>query len=98
MVLGRCTSILLDRLTVRLVRDWRGARGARDEAHVDRGELPAAGVAGQDEGCADGFGDGMTLIAAAGVVARGDDGGTASGAGSHLAEAECLVGQVAVAV
>src|SRR5262249_38880254 len=40
----------------------------------------------------------MALIAAAGAVARGDDGGAASGAGGHLAEAECLVGEVAVAV
>src|SRR5215468_7115327 len=49
----------------------RGAGGAGDEAHVDGGELPAVGVADQDEGGAGGFGDGVALVAAAGVGARG---------------------------
>src|SRR6516225_10782535 len=107
MVLGWCTSCLLDKRTVRAAflgraaarpRDWRGAGGAGDEAQVDGGELPAAGVADQDEGRADRFGDGMALIAAASVVARGDDGGAAGRAGVHFANTERVVGEVAVAV
>src|SRR5215469_12556978 len=107
VVLGWYTSCLLDRRTVRAVlpgcaavgpRDGRGAGGAGDEAQVDGGQLPAAGVAGQDEGCADGFGDGVALIAAAGVVARGEEGGPAGGGGVHLAGAKSRVGGVAVTV
>jgi len=79
-------------------QDWdgRGACGASDEAHVDGGQLPAAGVAGQDQGGASGFGDRVALVAAAGVVARGHYHGVlADRAVFDLIEAEVGVAEVA---
>src|SRR5215467_1065553 len=70
-------------------------RGACDEAHVDGGELPVARVADQDQGGAGGLGNRVALVAAAGVVAGGDDRGLAVYAGRHLGEPEAVVAEVA---
>src|SRR5215469_339403 len=73
---------------------WRrglvGRRGCSDEAHVDDGELPVACVGDQGEGGADGIGNGVTLIGAAGVDAGGGDCRLAELAGLDLVEAESL--------
>src|SRR5215471_149671 len=94
----RCVLVVMSHLLVRLAGgagDGRCARGASDEAHVDGGELPVACVVDQDQGGAGGLGDRVALVAAAGVVAGGDDRGLAVYAGLHLGEPEAVVAQVA---
>src|SRR5262252_5413134 len=96
-----CVVVVMSHLLMRLAGgagDGRRAGGAGDEAQVDGGEAPVAGAADEDQGGAGGFGDRVALIAAAGVVAGGDDRGLAVDAGLDLGQAEAVVPEVAGAV
>src|SRR5262249_23600684 len=91
-----CAVVVMSHLLVRLAGgagDGRCTRGACDEAHVDGGELPVARVADHDQGGAGGLGNRVALVAAAGVVAGGDDRGLAVYAGRHLGEPEAVVAE-----